>query len=426
MNENEMNASQRRAILVGARKYDNTSFDVSMQELRGLAEAMNLSVVSEVIQNVISEDSATYIGSGKVEEIKGMLFTLDADLVIFNNTLTPSQLSNLSHDLETEVLDRTNLILNIFGERARTREARMQVDYAKLKYMLPRLSGLRQNLSRQGGTGGSMSNKGSGETQIELDRRHIEKQMAELRRGLEDLETSRATQRKKRENSGLPLVALVGYTNAGKSTMMNQMIDTFCPDEEKKVFVKNMLFATLDTTVRKITPEGRKDFLLSDTVGFINDLPHDLVKAFRSTLEEALYSDLILEIIDASDPNYQMHMEVTGRTLKELGAGHIPIIYVMNKADRTLPEIPLIHDDTIYLSAKSGAGLPELLDMIEQKLYSGYFTCEMLLPYTDGAVENVLRENAQIIDSKYRDDGIYLKLSLSHELLQRYKKYVML
>lgn len=426
MNENEINASQRRAILVGARRYDNTSFDVSMQELRGLAEAMNLSVVSEVIQNVISEDSATYIGSGKVEEIKGMLFTLDADLVIFNNTLTPSQLSNLSHDLETEVLDRTNLILNIFGERARTREARMQVDYAKLKYMLPRLSGLRQNLSRQGGTGGSMSNKGSGETQIELDRRHIEKQMAELRRGLEDLETSRATQRKKRENSGLPLVALVGYTNAGKSTMMNQMIDTFCPDEEKKVFVKNMLFATLDTTVRKITPEGRKDFLLSDTVGFINDLPHDLVKAFRSTLEEALYSDLILEIIDASDPNYQMHMEVTGRTLKELGAGHIPIIYVMNKADRTLPEIPLIHDDTIYLSAKSGAGLPELLDMIEQKLYSGYFTCEMLLPYTDGAVENVLRENAQIIDSKYRDDGIYLKLSLSHELLQRYKKYVML
>ncbi len=420
----------RRAIVAGAcisaGDMSGEAFQVSMDELRGLCAAAGIEVAGELTQNLATEDSAYYIGSGKVAELKNQVYLLEADLVIFNNTLSPSQLANLAHDLEVEVIDKTNLILNIFALRARTAEARMQVEYAKLQYMLPRLVGLRQNLSRQGGTGGSMSNKGAGETQIELDRRHIQKEMAELRRALREVEQNRSTQRKKRERSGLPLVALVGYTNAGKSTLMNRLIDLGAPDEEKHVLVQDMLFATLDTTVRKISPAEHRDFLLSDTVGFINDLPHKLVEAFRSTLEEALYADLILEVIDYSDPNYRMHMDVTAQTLKELGAGHIPVLYIMNKADRMYDAsaLPIVRGDKLYLSAAEGLGMEALLAAIDEKLFAGYITCELLIPYRDSGVENVLRERAQVLAAKYEDDGIHLTASLNQELLQRYKEYV--
>lgn len=419
--------TERRAILVGASIAGEEGLERDMQELRGLCEACGIVPVGELCQNLPREDSAYYIGSGKVEEVKQSLFLNEGDLVVVNNTLSPSQLANLAHDLEVEVIDRTNLILNIFAERARTKEARMQVDYAKLKYMLPRLVGLRQNLSRQGGTGGSMSNKGSGETQIELDRRHIEKQMAELRRGLKEISQNRETQRRKRQQSELPLVALLGYTNAGKSTLMNQMLENFSADTEKQVLAKDMLFATLDTTVRRISPKEQRDFLLSDTVGFINKLPHDLVDAFRSTLEEALYSDLILEVIDYSDENYRMHMEVTERTLKELGAGHIPVLYVMNKADKKLDssELPMLRGDKIYISAKLGIGLPELLQEIERKLLEGYFTIELLLPYDKGNVENLLREKGRVQSVKYEEDGIHITAEINQELLQRCKDFVL-
>lgn len=426
MYDNELLDKKRKTILVGACFSGDKGFEVSMEELRGLAEAENLEVVATITQNIVSEDAAYFIGSGKVEEIKQRVFLEDADLVVFNNALSPKQLANLAHDLEVEVIDRTNLILNIFADRARTREARMQVDAAKLQYMLPRLVGLRQNLSRQGGTGGSMSNKGAGETQIELDRRHIQKQLAALRRELKEISQNRLTQRKKREHSGMPLVALVGYTNAGKSTLMNQLIDAYGQDEDKKVMVKDMLFATLDTTVRKITPGDHRDFLLSDTVGFINDLPHDLVDAFRSTLDEALNANLILEVVDFSDPNYQMQMDVTAQTLKDLGAGSIPVLYLMNKSDRKYPlsELPMVRDDKIYLSASRGIGLKELLEQIDRKLFANYFTCELLIPYADGGIENILREQAQVLETEYRDDGIYMRASVSHEQLQRYKKYI--
>lgn len=417
---------KRKTILVGVCFNGNPNFETSMQELYGLAEAENLEVVADVTQNLSYEDSAYFMGSGKVQELKGLVYTEKADLVVFNNALSPKQLANLAHDLEVEVIDRTNLILNIFADRARTKEAKMQVDYAKLKYMLPRLVGLRQNLSRQGGTGGSMSNKGSGEQQIELDRRHIEKQMAELRRNLKEVEQSRETQRKRRQQSGIPLVALVGYTNAGKSTLMNEMIRRYCPDEEKEVMVKDMLFATLDTTVRKITPGEHRDFLLSDTVGFINELPHDLVNAFHSTLEEAVFADLILEVIDYSDPNYQMHMDVTAKTLKELGAGSIPILYVMNKSDKVMDEkLPVLRGESkIYLSAAQGEGIPELVKMIEDKLFAGFITMDLVIPYTEGQIENDLRERARVLETKYEEDGIHMKADLNQEMLKRYRVYL--
>lgn len=426
MFENEIKDKRRRAVLVGACLNNDPNFSISMMELEGLAEAANLEVVADVTQNLDTHDSAYYIGSGKVQELKAAVWEMDADIVIVNNQLSPSQLANLAHDLEIEVIDRTNLILNIFADRARTKEAKMQVDYAKLQYMLPRLVGLRQNLSRQGGTGGSMSNKGSGETQIELDRRHIEKQMSELRKQLKEITKNRETQRKKRQNSSIPLVALVGYTNAGKSTLLNKMIETYCPDEEKEVMVKDMLFATLDTTVRKITPQDHRAFLLSDTVGFINDLPHDLVDAFRSTLEEAVNADLILEVIDYSDDNYQMHMDVTARTLKDLNAGHIPVLYLMNKSDRKYPisELPMIRGDKIYISADKGIGLESLIKMIDEKLFSDFITMELLIPFTKGYIEHDLQERARVIATKYETDGIHIIADLNQEMIKRYKDFL--
>lgn len=420
------NTEAKRVILAGVCLQNDSSFEITMQELAGLAEACFMKPVGTVIQKLDRPETALCMGSGKVQELKQQLFLLEADCVVFNNTLTPSQLSNLSKELDTEVLDKTSLILEIFGERARSKEAKMQVEYARLQYALPRLVGLRTNLSRQGGTGGSMSNKGSGEKQLELDRRHIEKRMAELRRELKAIEGDRNTQRRKRQNAGIPLAALVGYTNAGKSTLMNCFLDHYCQDENRKVMAKDMLFATLDTTIRRITPETNKDFLLSDTVGFISDLPHDLVKAFRSTLEEARLADLILEVVDYSDENYQMHMDVTEQTLRELEASHIPVIYIMNKADRKLPEsqLPLIRGNKIYLSAKSGVGIRELMDLITQELFRDNLDCSFLIPYSDGSAEHFLRENAHILESEYRAEGIYLRCNLNHLLLDQYKHYL--
>ena len=426
MFENEIKDNRRKAVLVGACLSNDPDFAVSMKELEGLAEAENLEVVADITQNLDSQDSAYYIGSGKVQELKAAIWEMDADIVIVNNQLSPSQLANLAHDLEVEVIDRTNLILNIFADRARSKEAKMQVDYAKLQYMLPRLVGLRQNLSRQGGTGGSMSNKGSGETQIELDRRHIERQMSELRKQLREITKNRETQRKKRQSSSIPQVALVGYTNAGKSTLLNKMLSSYCPDEEKEVMVKDMLFATLDTTVRKITPPDHRSFLLSDTVGFINHLPHDLVDAFRSTLEEAVNADLILDVIDYSDDNYQMHMDVTLRTLKDLNAGHIPVLYVMNKSDRKYPlsELPIVRGDKIYISAEKGIGLDALLKKIDEKLFSGFLAMNLIIPYTKGGIEHDLQERARVISTKYEDDGIHITADLNQEMIKRYKEFI--
>ena len=418
---------RRRAVLIGARtgSVSEEEFDTGMSELKGLAKACDIDPVFKLTQNLLREDPATFIGSGKVEEAKNLIAESEADLAIFNNALSPSQMANLSKMLEVEVIDRTGLILNIFAERAKTKEARLQVDYAQLKYMLPRLVGLRANLSRQGGTGGSLSNKGSGEKQIELDRRKIEKEMAFLRRELQEVEKTRSLQRSRRNSSAIPLVALVGYTNAGKSTLMNKLIDIYGSDESQKVFVQDMLFATLDTTVRKLKTDSGRTLLLSDTVGFINDLPTDLVNAFHSTLEEALYADIILEVVDASDPNHAMHSAVTAKTLSQLGAGDIPRITVMNKAEKIGDiSIPKVLEDKIYISAKNGIGVEELVGLIEKKLNDALKLCKLLIPYDKSGIEGQIRNSSQLVSIDYKNNGIEIEAYLDAQTFGKYSEYI--
>lgn len=416
-----------RVFLAGLNTGGSTDdFEHSMEELHELAKACNMEVVGIFTQNLPSPITATYIGSGKINEIREAISIHEADTVIFDETLSPIQLRNLADELEVTILDRTALILRIFRERARTKEAILQVELANLQYMLPRLVGLHTSLSRQGGGSGSLSNKGAGETKIELDRRHIEKRITELKRSLEDISRERAVTRSSREQSGIPKVALVGYTNAGKSTMMNWMIDSFEDNPDKKVFEKDMLFATLDTTIRKIAPgNGNPPFLLSDTVGFINKLPHSLVKAFHSTLEEVTFADVILQIVDASDEHHNDHIRVTQDTLRQLGAETIPCIYVYNKAEKLFPheKLPFCSGDKIYLSAKEHIGMDALLSLLYEKIFGTQKKCDFLLPLSRGDILNTLFQNAVVSHYEYQADGIFCSCICSEKEKQRFEQY---
>ena len=428
MNENN-NIQQEnisRVLLVGVNVDDNPDFETSMEELESLAEACEMEVAAKIEQNLSSLNPAYYIGSGKVKEVQETVEQMDLDYVIFDETLSPSQLKNLQKEVGVPIMDRTNLILEIFSRRAKTREARLQVESANLQYMLPRLVGMREALGRQAGASGSMSNKGTGEKQIELDRRKIEKRISELRRELEAIEHDRNTQRKRRNDSSLPQVALVGYTNAGKSTLMNKMVETYVGKEEKMVVAKDMLFATLDTTVRKINQNDRKDFLLSDTVGFISKLPHGLVNAFRSTLDEVRYADLLLQIVDASDEHYREHIQVTEETLRELGAEKIPCIYVMNKADLIMEkeELPRIDGNKIFMSARDGIGLQELLQMIKKRVFSGNREGIFLIPYEKGEIVSYLNSNATVSSQEYLAEGVKLFVDCRESDYSKYREYL--
>ena len=430
MNENNKIQQENisRVLLVGVNVDDNPDFETSMDELESLADACEMEVAAKIEQNLSSPNPAFYIGSGKVSEVQETVELMDLDYVIFDETLSPSQLKNLQKVVGVPIMDRTNLILEIFSRRAKTREARLQVESANLQYMLPRLVGMREALGRQDGASGSMSNKGTGEKQIELDRRKIEKRISELRRELESIEHDRNTQRKRRNDSSLPQVALVGYTNAGKSTLMNKMVETYVGKEEKMVMAKDMLFATLDTTVRKINQNDKKDFLLSDTVGFISKLPHGLVKAFRSTLEEVRYADLLLQIVDASDEHYREHIQVTEETLQELGAEKIPCIYVMNKADLIMAEedLPKLDGDKIFMSARQGIGLQELLQMIKKRVFSGNREGVFLIPYDKGEIVSYLNGNATVISQEYLAEGVKLFVDCRESDYTKYREYLLL
>ncbi|QDQ01034.1 GTPase HflX [Lysinibacillus fusiformis] len=421
----EVDVLQEKAILVGVNLRNDAHFAYSIEELTNLAEALNVEVLGTVTQNLERVTPSHYVGTGKIEEIKSFYDEAQANLVIFNDELSPSQIRNLERDLETKVIDRTMLILDIFGRRAKTREAQMQVELAQLQYMLPRLVGLHASLSRQGGgTGGGFKNRGAGETKLELDRRKIEDQISKIKKDLEQVKEQRETQRKQRRKNAIPVVSIVGYTNAGKSTIMNQLLTKIGQEGHKQVFEKDMLFATLETSVRQIELTDNKSFLLTDTVGFVSKLPHHLVKAFRSTLEEARDADLLLHVVDVSNEEHGFMMDVTNETLKAVGVEGIPTIYVYNKADLANVPHPIISGDNIWISAKQGVGLDELLQMIRQHIFSDYITCKMLIPYEQGNVVSYLNEKATIHETAYEEEGTLLKLEAKEADYAKYQQYV--
>lgn len=402
-------------------------FEYSMEELASLAEACFMEPVGIITQRMESVNKGLYIGTGKVREVKEAAENLDADVVVFDNSLTPSQLRNLQDELNKPILDRTSLILDIFERRARTREAKLQVECARLKYLLPRLAGMHKALTRQGGTSGSMSSRGAGEKKLELDRRRIEQRISELNRELKEIEAEKQVQRKKRQEDGIPLVAMMGYTNAGKSTIMNAMIDTYMKNEEKKVLEKDMLFATLDTTVRRINTGNNRDFLLSDTVGFLHKLPHGLVKAFRSTLSEVLNADLLLHVVDYSDEGFREQMNTTKETLSELGAGEIPVITVFNKADKCADEISYpqtVGEDKIYISAKDSNSLKALTEMVLNLVYADYQTVDFLIPYEKGNVLSYFMDHSHVLEKKYEENGTWLRVKCHRADMDKYAGYV--
>lgn len=415
-----------KALLVGVNLNDDPDFENALKELESLAEACDMEVVGVETQNVSQINTGVYVGTGKVDEIKAVAHMLNADVVIFDNILSPMQLRNLKDIIERPILDRTNLILQIFSSRAQTREAKIQVETARLQYELPRLTGMGEVLSRQGGTSGGMSNRGAGETKLELDKRKIRHRISELKKELKVVEKNRETQRKRRLIQGIPQVALVGYTNAGKSTLMNALLDKYEQKDEKKVLAEDMLFATLDTTIRSIHLPDKKEFLISDTVGFINKLPHNLVQAFHSTLEEVKYADLLLEIVDYSDENHKDQMKVTEDTLRELGAEQIPCIHVYNKCDGIIEPLPQIRGDDIYMAAKRGIGLEELVEMISSHIYQNYVDCVMLIPYTEGALVSYFSENATVKETEYLAEGTKLTMNCLLKDLKKYKQYVVI
>jgi GTP-binding protein HflX len=415
-----MEQQKEKAIIIGVNPPNRIDFAYSMEELSNLAEACHIDVVGELSQKVTRVNPSHYIGTGKIQELSALISEKDASVVICNDELTPSQIRNLESSLACKVIDRTILILDIFGERAQTREAQLQVEVAQLHYMLPRLVGLRESLGRQGG-GAGLKNRGSGETKLELDRRKIEDRIAALQLELEKLVGRRQTQRKQRRKNEVPVICLVGYTNAGKSSLMNAIIEQYNPRALKQVFTKDMLFATLETSVRSITLPDRKTFLLTDTVGFVSQLPHHLVKAFRSTLEEVAEADLLIQVVDASNPEYEKHIQVTNDTLKELGADHIPMIFAYNKSDLTDLVYPRLEDDLVYLSAKQNSGIEELTKLIRERIFQNYMACEILIPYEQGRLVAYFNEHAHIQSTIYEPDGTRLKLECRVSDFQQFR-----
>lgn len=418
----------KTCIIVGASIKNSLEFNYELKEMCALCDALHIRVVEVVCQYVDQINKRTYVGSGKVEEISLLSKNLNVDLVIFNDELSPAQLQNLSDSIDVEIWDRTMLILEIFKQRAMTKEACIQVELANLYYMLPRLVGARQNLSRTGGGSGAVSSKGLGETALELDRRHIEEKITKAKSELQKIVKERKTTRKLRLKSDIKTVAVVGYTNAGKSTTINTILEyskDYSPLLSKEVFVKDMLFATLETSTRRLKLENNHEFLLTDTVGFVSKLPHHLIESFKSTLEEIKEADLIIHLIDASSPYLELQVNTTNNVLKELGVADIPTVYVYNKIDN-LPNPLLLsveNNPSFLISNVTKEGLKELIDYMDETLYDSDVTCTLLLPYQRGDIFNQLMEKATISSYEYIDNGIKVVVTLSAHLYELYKEY---
>lgn len=418
-----------RALLVGmnittvSKRIDDIDINDSMEELKELAKAAGAEVVGSVIQNRPAVDAAYYIGKGKVEEIKGYCEGLDATLIIFNDELSGAQTRNIEDLTGIKTIDRTTLILDIFAQRAKSKEGKLQVELAQLKYRLPRLYGMGGSMSR---TGAGIGTRGPGEQKLEIDKRHILNRAADIRAELKLVKKNRETQRNQRKKSNIPIVALVGYTNAGKSTLLNELIKTHKEYEsEKEVFVKDMLFATLDVTLRKAVLPNKRDFLVVDTVGFVSKLPHDLVDAFKSTLEEVNYADLILHVIDATNESYEIQKKTTEKVLKELGADDKTTILVYNKVDKLELDIyPKNQDDVVYISAKQGINMDKLLNMIEKAVMENTYDVELLIPYDRGDIFSKCKDKYNIDEFEYLGEGTKLRVALDEEDFGKYKEYI--
>ena len=412
---------RKRVIIVGININNKNNFEESIIELKNLCIACDMEVVGKVEQNLKKINPTFYMGSGKIEELRDLIEEMNAEIIVFNNELSASQIKNIEEEVKCSIIDRTALILDIFANRAKTREAKLQVEVARLQYELPRLIGANENLGRQSGGVGT-KNRGAGETKLELDRRRIEDRIASLNKELEILKYQRNTQKNKRKKSSIPNVALVGYTNAGKSSVMNVLVEKFINKEDKKVFEKNMLFATLETYVRNIKLHNNKSFLLYDTVGFVGDLPHNLVKAFRSTLEEVCDADLLVHIIDISNPNYKNQIDVTNETLSQIGADNIPMIYVYNKID--LIDLDKLDNNKILISAKRDIGIDRLIESICEKVFEDYIRFKLKIPYSEGKMISNIMENATILDSEYIEDGVIFNIEFSEKEYVKYKQYI--
>ncbi len=414
MELHELQNDAPERVLLASLDTDEFDIEVSLAELTELVATAGGIVVATATQKKESPDKATCFGSGRVEEIALQCTVEDIDLVVVDRELSPSQLKNLEDALPCRVIDRTMLILDIFAGRARSAEGRLQVELAQLQYMLPRLLGQGTALSR---LGGGIGTRGPGETKLESDRRHIRRRLGAIREQLEKVESQRKLRRDRRRKDGIPTVALVGYTNAGKSTLLNTLTDAGVLAEDK-------LFATLDPTARALKlPDGR-EVMLVDTVGFVRRLPHQLVKAFRSTLEEAIEADVILNICDASSPHAAEHLQVTGDLLNELGCGDTPLLRVMNKCDLVGATDLLGSSGGLCISAKSGDGVPALLEAVAAALPPDRRRVTVLLPYSEGGLAERCRRDGQVESEEYVMDGIRMTAVLGARLLAETGQYV--
>ena len=413
---------KERAVLAGlaAASMDEheRSTEISMDELAALVETAGGEPIARLIQVRPTPEPRSFLGEGKVQELKQLIERNDCDLAVFDNELSPSQLRVLGEELGVKVLDRSGLILDIFAQRAQTREGQLQVELAQYKYLLPRLTGMWTHLVRQTASGGSspIGTRGPGETQLETDRRHIRRKIQKLEEELAEVRKVRSTQRRRREKNAMPVVALVGYTNAGKSTLLNCLTGSDIPANDR-------LFDTLDTTTRRLRIDESTEVLLSDTVGFIRKLPTHLIEAFKATLEELRYADVLLHVIDISNPEWPEQARVVEELIRQLGAESTPILRIYNKCDRYIGILP--HgEDVVCISAKSGEGAEELVRKLSRMLDRGKKQVTLLLPYAAGGLLDSLNREAKVLRTEYTDAGIELEAIVPPELFGRVKQYI--
>ena len=398
-----------KVILVAVNEDDEIEARDSLKELGDLCETAGAEVVGTVMQNLERRNPATYVGKGKVEEIADLIWETEATGIVCDDELTPAQMRNLADELDTKVMDRTLIILDIFAARAGTAEGKIQVELAQLRYEMTRLTGFGKNMSRVGGTaaggGGAIGTRGPGEKKLEMDKRLIAGRISQLKKELADVVSHRELTRAKRQKNGVPVAAIVGYTNAGKSSLLNKLTDA-------NILEWDALFATLDPTTRELFLDNNQKLLLTDTVGFIRKLPHHLVDAFKSTLEEAKYADYIIHVVDVSNPQMDRQMEIVYETLDKLGINDKPILTIFNKVDKVLDEHDyhdLRADYTVHTSIKTGKGLDMVRELLAKMLRGNKQYIEKLVPYTEVSSIAKIRENGELLSEEYREDGIFIK-----------------